>query len=114
MHEFAIAENVKKIVEESVEDKTMKVCKVKLKVGKLRAVVPDFLMSCFQYTIEGTSIQDAELDIEEIPVRCKCKNCGSDFTIDEPLFICTICGSQQIDILTGMELLVESIEIEEE
>lgn len=110
MHELAIAENIKSIVEENIKDKELKVCNIKVQVGKLRAVVPDFLRYSFQYSTEGTPIQGAELEINEIPVNCKCKDCGSKFIIEEPLFICPHCGSQQIDILTGMELLVESIE----
>jgi hydrogenase nickel incorporation protein HypA/HybF len=113
MHELAIAQNIKSIVEENIKDKEMTVCKIKVQVGKLRAVVPDFLKYSFQYSTEGTSMQGAELEINEIPVNCKCKNCGAKFTIEEPLFICPNCGSQQIDVLTGMELLVESIELVE-
>ena len=114
MHELTIATNIKKVVEESLKDKTAKVCKIKLQIGKLTAVVPDSLRFCFQFVSEGTSAEGADLEIEEIPVRGKCQKCGSDFVIDEPVFICPLCGSNQIELLSGRELMVESREIEEE
>lgn len=113
MHELTIAENIKKVVEESIKDRAAKVRKIKLQVGRLTAVVPESLRFCFQFTAEGTSVEGAELEIEEVPVRGRCQRCGSDFTIDEPVFICPLCGSNQIELLSGRELMVESIEIEE-
>ncbi len=114
MHELTIATNIRKVVEESLKDKRVKVRKIRLQVGKLTAVVPDSLRFCFQFVIEGTPVEGAELEIQEIPVKGRCKSCGSSFTIEEPIFLCPLCGSNQIELLSGRELMVESIEVEEE
>ena len=44
----------------------------------------------------------------------KCKDCGNEWTITEPVFKCTTCDSGSLEILSGRELDIESIEIAEE
>lgn len=113
MHELTIAENIKKTIEEVLKDKKAVVTRINLRVGKLRAVVPEALIFCFKFIAEGSSMENAELKIQEIPVKGICKKCDRDFVIDEPLFICPFCGSNHVELLSGRELEIESIEIEE-
>ena len=56
----------------------------------------------------------AKLAIEEMPVVAKCKDCNAQWTIDEPVFICKTCQSGSLEILSGRELDIESIEVVEE
>ncbi|OQX52352.1 MAG: hydrogenase maturation nickel metallochaperone HypA [Candidatus Cloacimonas sp. 4484_209] len=114
MHELSIAENIKNVVEESLKGKKVKVTCINLKIGKLTAVVPESLQFCFQFVSKGTAVDGAVLKIKEIPVRARCKKCGNEFSIDSPLFLCPICGSGKIDVLSGNELLIKSVEIEED
>jgi len=113
MHELTIAENIKKTLEEVLKDRKAVVTRINLRIGKLRAVVPEALLFCFKFVAEGSLMENAELKIQEIPVKGTCKSCGKDFIIDEPLFICPFCASNHIELLSGTELEIESIEIEE-
>ncbi len=114
MHELSIAENIKKVVEESLEGRTGKVSCINLEIGKLTAVVPESLQFCFQFVGQGSPVEGAELKIQEISVKAKCNSCGSGFDIDYPLFVCPRCGSRELKILSGTELFIKSIEIEED
>lgn len=114
MHELSIAENIKNVVEESLEDRNAKVSCINLKIGKLTAVVPESLQFCFQFVAKGTCVEGAVLTIEEIPVKARCEKCGFQFSIDAPLFLCPRCGSGKIEVLSGSELFIKSIEIEED
>jgi len=113
MHEMGIAMQIIEIAQASIpeEEGDIAIARVNLKVGKLAAVVADSLRFCFEIAAKETPLEGAELDIEEVPVRARCKECDTEWTIDGPAFNCEKCGSGQIEILSGRELNIESIEI---
>ena len=113
MHEMGIALEIIRIVQASIPaDQTdAQVERVNLKVGKLSAVVPDSLRFCFEVAAQDTSLEGAELAIDEIPVSALCRTCDHRWTIAEPVFICPKCNGGQIEMLSGRELDIDSIEI---
>ena len=87
--------------------------RVNLTVGKLAAVVPESLRFCFDVATRETPLEGAELRIEEIPVTASCRDCNHRWTIESPAFLCPSCESGSIELLSGRELDIESIEIAE-
>ncbi|MCU0560503.1 MAG: hydrogenase maturation nickel metallochaperone HypA [Desulfobacterales bacterium] len=116
MHEMGIALQIIEIATASIPPELgpQKVEKVNLKIGKLAAVVPDSLRFCFEIASRETPLAGAELAIEETPVVARCKACNERWTIDEPAFSCRGCGSGSLEILSGRELDIVSIEILQE
>lgn len=114
MHEMGIALQIIEIAASSIPEdmKEARVKKVNLKVGKLSAVVPTSLKFCFEIAAKDTRLSGAELDIEEIPVLAKCRECGTEWTINDPVFTCVKCGSGSIDVISGRELDIASIEVQ--
>jgi hydrogenase nickel incorporation protein HypA/HybF len=114
MHEMGIALQIIEIAAASIPEdmKDARVKKVNLKVGKLSAVVPTSLKFCFEIAAKDTRLSGAELDIEEIPVLAKCRECGEEWTINDPVFTCIKCGSGSIDVISGRELDIASIEVQ--
>ncbi|MHC5596872.1 MAG: hydrogenase/urease maturation nickel metallochaperone HypA, partial [Nostoc sp.] len=47
-----------------------------------------------------------------IPGLGRCRQCGTEIALDKPFGICN-CGSVQLDLITGEELKIKEIEIEE-
>ncbi len=113
MHEMGIAMQVMDIAIASIpkDMEDVKVESVNLKVGKLAAVVPDSLTFCFDIIKKDTPLADADLKIEEIPVYARCKDCGFGWTILEPVFLCPECGGGALDIVSGRELEITSLEL---
>jgi len=112
---LAIAQNIVEIIQESVPKARIPAVKiVKIRVGKLAAVVPHSLDFCFSAISCGTELQGAHLQIDQIPMAGRCKACISDFTIEEYDFSCPTCGSAEIELASGTELEVSEIEISEE
>jgi hydrogenase nickel incorporation protein HypA/HybF len=116
MHEMGIALQIVEIVSASLPEDMgdARVARVNLKIGKLAAVVPDSLRFCFDVAVKDTPLADAALAIEEIPVVARCKDCDAQWTIDAPVFICKTCQSGALEILSGRELDIESIEVVDE
>ncbi len=113
MHEFSIAQNlIRALEQEAVRMGAKRVTSVKLKIGKLTGVVPDLLVTAFEFCSQGTVAEGAELVIEEVPLRLKCEECGNEYEVDNWDFSCPACGSCRPRILSGRELLLEKLEIE--
>ncbi len=116
MHEMGIATEIVRIVTESIpaDMDGCKVARVNLKVGKLAAVVPQSLRFCFEIVAKETPVQGARLEIQEIAVVARCNDCDHQWEIGEPVFSCPQCRGGNIEMLSGRELDIDSIELEEE
>jgi len=114
---MALAEGIVGVVEGALRDRqeeNLRVERINLRVGKLNAVVPDALTFCFEVLTKGTQLEGTSLSISEVPIRGACSNCGAEFTIDEPWFFCPKCESRDVEMTSGQEITVESIEIADE
>lgn len=111
MHELAIAESVVRIAGEQADGR--RVAKVYVKVGHLRQVVPSALAFSFELLAEGTPVEGAELEMEQVPASGTCRACGVDSHLPNFPLQCQSCGGFELDILRGEELMVESLELEE-
>jgi hydrogenase nickel incorporation protein HypA/HybF len=108
VHELAIAESVV----DAVLDRTgtARVTGLRLVVGRLSGVVPDALRFCLDLAAAGTPLEGADLVIDEPPGRAHCAGCGTDFGVDDLVLLCP-CGSADVRVTGGQELLVRSVEV---
>ena len=112
MHELGIAEGILQIVRAHMPPKG-RVVSIHLKAGKLHAIVPESLRFYFEHLARGTPLQGARLEIEEVPVKVRCTSCGTTHSLDLPIFRCQACGSWDVEVVSGKELFVDHICIEE-
>ena len=114
MHELSIAEGVLDIVRQYVPERETRGVKIiKMKIGTLAGVVPDSLEFCFSAIIQGTSLQGAVLEIERVPLVLECRECHVRSQVDIGTFLCPACGGISVAVMSGEELQVTEIELEE-
>jgi hydrogenase nickel insertion protein HypA len=89
-----------------------KVLMVKLKVGELTNAEPDALEMAFEAYSKDTLCEGAELIVERVPVRGRCRNCQHEFSVKTMFFLCPNCKNVNIEVIQGDELLLESLEVE--
>jgi hydrogenase nickel incorporation protein HypA/HybF len=111
VHELAIADSVVRIASRHADGR--QVTKVYLKVGHLRQVVPSALAFSFDLVAQGTSVEGAELALEEVPATGKCRACGAESQLESFPLQCKACGYSDLEIVAGEELYVESLELED-
>lgn len=108
MHELAITENVVDMVVGRTAGR--RIASVHLQVGRLSGVVPDAMRFCYEIATSGTTLEGSTLEIDETPGRASCRTCGGDFETEDLILLCP-CGSADVRIVSGKELLVTSVEM---
>ena len=115
MHELGIITNLFDIIEEvAAEHKLVKINRVKLKLGKLQQIVPEMLSFAFDTVAEGTKSDGATLEVDYIPIRMRCNECQQEFIVDDHIYICPECEETSLTMLAGMEIILESVEGDQE
>ena len=112
MHELSIAGAIVGIASRHANGR--KVTRVEVRVGHLRQVVPDSLDFAFELITKDTALEGAALVIEEVPARTDCRACGATGVLEAFPASCGTCGSLDVELIGGEELLVDSLELEEE
>lgn len=115
VHELAIAQSILEQVQEVVAREGLgRVQAIRLRIGALRAVVPECLEIGFQSLSRGTPLEGARLEIEEVPLRLRCRDCGAESAPEDGLaWLCPACGGPGVDLIAGRELALESLEVED-
>ena len=114
-HEASIAQHIIEQVTERIHSGTLpnNIEKINLKIGKLTAVVPENLIFMFGVLSQDTILAKVEIVITEVPVRCACKSCKAEYEAEEMNFWCKECGSPEVTILSGREMIIDSVEVED-
>lgn len=76
-----------------------------LRVGVLRDLQKEWLQRYFRYISKGTIASEAEILVIEVPLTCKCLDCGEAFTVDisqlrDETILCSSCHARQYDIVS--------------
>lgn len=112
MHELSIAQSVLEVATRHAAGRPVRA--VELRVGHLRQVVPDSLEFAWQLVSDGSPLEGARLEIEPVPARVGCRDCGEVSEVDGFPLACGRCGGLGVEVLGGEELLVDALELEEE
>jgi hydrogenase nickel incorporation protein HypA/HybF len=110
MHELSIAESIVRIADRHAAGRP--VTAVEVKVGHLRQVVPSALEFAFELVAEGTAVEGAELRMEEVPAAGVCRVCGQASELPGFPLACEACGSLDVELVRGEELLVDALTME--
>lgn len=111
MHELSIMQGVVSIVErEAARCGSVKVLSIRLRVGQLSGIVPGCLREFFPIAAAGTAAEGARLDIEPLPARIRCPECGYEGPPEGSA--CPRCGGAAFRLTAGREFYVEAMEVE--
>lgn len=112
MHELSIASAIVETATRHAQGRPVRV--VAVRVGALRQVGADSLAFYLEIVARGGVCEHARLELAELPLRLRCASCGREWEPDEPEFRCSRCAPGSVEVLTGEELEVDYIEVEEE
>lgn len=114
MHELSIAQDVLQIIAQYVPSPDHgRVRSVRMRIGALAGVMTESLRFCFAVASEGTAADGAQLEIEAVPGRARCRACQDIFQPRDCILICPRCHGNCVDLVAGNELQVLELEVEE-
>ncbi len=108
MHELGLCTSIVAAIERRAGDRS--VTHVRVRVGKLHHVHPEAFDQSFAMAAMGTVAEDAAAELVLLPVRAQCASCTQVWDCDEIPLACSRCGSVQIELVGGDELVLESIQ----
>jgi hydrogenase nickel incorporation protein HypA/HybF len=121
VHELAVAQAIVTAAERHAACRPVSV--VRVRIGRLRQVVPEYLGFYFEVASKETICEGAELEWERVDSRLGCSECGEEWDPAPPpartgnelvvRFRCPACGSADHRVVSGDELVVESIDVTE-
>jgi hydrogenase nickel incorporation protein HypA/HybF len=114
MHEFSIMQNMIPQIEEYLtRGKYRRVNRIVLEVGVMSGIIQDSLEFAYDICSQGSRIEGAQLSIRMVPVTASCEKCFIKFEVQDYSYICPQCSGTDLKMLTGNELTIREIEVEE-
>lgn len=113
MHELAVAQALVEQVDAVIgQHQASCATAIRVRIGPLAGVVPELLATAFPLAAAGRRMEHAELEFTHAPIRVHCQTCGAETEAAMNRLLCGACGDWHTRILSGDELLLESVELE--
>jgi hydrogenase nickel incorporation protein HypA/HybF len=115
MHELSIVEALIEQVKRELHraGQPGPVARVELSIGRLSGVHSDSVRFAFGLLAPGTTVENAEIVIQEPRAVCCCRACGAREEIDDLVCRCPRCASDDVAIEGGRDLVLQSIDVED-
>ena len=114
MHELSIANSILEAARaEAARRPGARLLKVGVRVGELSGVEPDALSFSFEALVRGSDLEPLVLEIETCPRRQRCTVCGRIFRVVDFNLDCPDCGALESRCISGDELEMVYLEVEE-
>lgn len=112
MHELSICQNIMHQLEQIAKDNhAHRIDVVHLQIGPLSGVEASLLKQAFPIAAAGSCASQAKLDIEVLPIRVHCQTCGEQSSATANRLLCGVCGDFHTRIISGDEMLLNSVEL---
>jgi hydrogenase nickel incorporation protein HypA/HybF len=110
MHELGLAQDVLEKVKAEAKAKGIpKVTYAKLKIGESRITDPPEFKEIFSTISAGSVADGMRLELEILPLKAVCSDCKKEFKSKTLRLDCPHCGSTNIQISSGKQLLIEDL-----
>lgn len=110
MHELGIVIEVVKTVEQfAKQNNVTKVDKLTLQIGELSSIIPKYIKDCYPVAVDGTFMENTQLEIEILPGNGICNNCNTVFNFLQHKGKCPACDNKDIELLSGREFMIKEI-----
>ncbi len=116
MHEVTLAGNILETLKEKLKahpDARSKPKTLCLGIGQIAAIDKSCLKFAFEILTKDTENENIEIVFNDIPCKVFCSNCQKEVLSAKDSFSCPICLENKTKLISGHELVIEYIEINE-
>ena len=113
MHELSITQSILSIaLEKANEANAGNISRINLVIGELSGIVDDCVQFYFELLSKDTIAAEANLSFQRPPAQLRCRSCAMVFSPSNGGWECPDCRGQSVEIVSGRELYIDSIEVE--
>jgi hydrogenase nickel incorporation protein HypA/HybF len=87
---------------------------VGVRIGEMTAIDQESLRFCLEALAKGTSLEGMQLKVESCQRRHRCQECNREFAVRDYDFECPDCHIPSSECVSGDELELAYVEIEED
>lgn len=109
MHELSLCRAIADTAIEHAGGKPVR--RINVRIGHFRQVIPDTMRFCWDMRVKGTVLDEAELAIEAVPAVIRCLHCDETTELTMPVMRCGSCEATTVELISGEEFLIESIDL---
>ncbi|MDI1465676.1 hydrogenase maturation nickel metallochaperone HypA [Catellatospora sp. KI3] len=109
MHEIGLCESILAVVRQRAEGRA--VDRLKVRIGVRHGVAEPALRDGFALVATGTTADGAEIELVTVPALVVCRSCGGDGETLLLPAICGDCGSAQVTVYGGDDLILEELHL---
>ena len=107
MHELSICEALIRQVEAVARaEHATAVSDIFVSVGPLSGIEHPLMQNAFPIAAAGSVASEAELHLEEMPVKVRCSACERESEVPVNRLVCGHCGEWRTQLVSGDELLL--------
>jgi hydrogenase nickel incorporation protein HypA/HybF len=109
MHEFGLCQGVLEVVEKRAAGRN--VSRITVRIGVRHRVAAPAFEQAFSFVSDGTVAEGAEVDLVLVPALVTCGDCANQSETEDEFAACPQCGSANLRIEGGDDLMLESIAV---
>ncbi len=113
MHELPVTQEIHKVLLEEAKKHNARVKGVKLRIGRISGLEPNSIAFFLEVLTKGTNMEGLKVEYEVVDPLLVCNKYHKEFTVDDIVFICPHCGSVDCKTLSGGDLEVVTISLED-
>lgn len=113
MHEFGLANDIIETISTQVTPDLSKILGIDIEVGLFSGIVVDSLEFGLKTILADKNLPDIKINITETPTIARCV-CGNEYSLLAIYEDCPVCHSFDRKIISGMDIVIKSVELSEE
>jgi len=113
MHEFSIAISIIEAAElEAAKVNATEITDLVLEIGTMAGIEFEALDTALEAAVRQTKLEKTRIQVIKIQAIGRCTDCDNEFDINDFLDPCPQCGGLFHRVLSGKELKIKSIVVE--
>ena len=113
MHELPVTESLLEIAtRHATQAGAGRIVALNIVIGQLASIIDESVQFYWSIIAANTTAEGAVLNFRRIPARFHCLECDHNYQPGLEIEPCPECGSSKVEILSGQEFFLESIEVE--
>ena len=113
MHELSVTQSLLELaLKHANVAGANKIIGLNITIGDMTSIIDDSVQFYWDIISADTIAEGAKLKFTRIPTVLRCNSCDNEYTPDPGELACTNCSSFNVEVVSGKEFFLDSIDVE--